>query len=143
MNLTTRPNQADLPNELDLDEDLDVEFVAEAPSSSAAPITLELSAEACGQRLDKVIAGLVPEYSRARLQLWIDSGHVTVDGKPARGKDTVYGDETIVILPQAAPEDEAYKAEPIDLDIVYEDEHILVINKPAGLVVHPGAGNWS
>jgi 23S rRNA pseudouridine1911/1915/1917 synthase len=143
VNLTTKPNAADLPNELDLDEDLEGDFIAASPQASAPPITLELTADACGQRLDKVIAGLVPEYSRARLQLWIDSGHVTVDGKPARGKDTVYGDETVVILPQAAPEDEAYKAEPIALDIVHEDEHILVVNKPAGLVVHPGAGNWS
>jgi 23S rRNA pseudouridine1911/1915/1917 synthase len=68
---------------------------------------------------------------------------VLVDGKPARGKDTAYGDETVVIAPQSAPEDEAYKPEAVPLNIIYEDEHILVVNKPAGLVVHPGAGNWS
>ncbi|HEY4581685.1 MAG TPA: 23S rRNA pseudouridine(1911/1915/1917) synthase RluD [Lysobacter sp.] len=108
-----------------------------------SPITLELTPEACGQRLDKVVAGLVPQFSRSRLQLWFEAGHVKVDGKPARGKDTAYGDETVVIEPQAAPEDTAYTPEQIALDIVHEDEHILVVNKPAGLVVHPGAGNWS
>jgi len=119
------------------DADADDEF------DDFSPITLQLDASHCGQRLDKVVAGLVPQYSRARLQMWIEDGHVTVDGKTARGKDTVYGDETVVVNPQPAPEDEAYKPEPIALDIVHEDEHIIVVNKPAGLVVHPGAGNWS
>jgi 23S rRNA pseudouridine1911/1915/1917 synthase len=77
------------------------------------------------------------------LQLWFDAGHVLVDGKPARGKDTAYGDETVLITPQSAPEDNCYTPEDIAIDIVFEDEHIMVINKPAGLVVHPGAGNWS
>ncbi|MFC0168327.1 RluA family pseudouridine synthase [Pseudoduganella danionis] len=109
-----------------------------------APIELNLSSEVCGQRLDKVISHLVPQFSRGRLQMWITDGHVTVDGKVAKStKDTVYGDEKIVILPQPAPEDEAFKPEPIPLNIVYEDEHLIVINKPAGLVVHPGNGNWS
>ena len=58
-------------------------------------------------------------------------------------QDGDYGDEKIVILPQPAPEDEAFKPEAMELNIVYEDEHLIVINKPAGLVVHPGAGNWS
>jgi len=149
--LTPTPNPADLPLdpdfELDLDAELDDEIdAAEAPlhvGIDLSPITLELSEEACGHRLDKVIAGMVPQFSRSRLQLWFDAGHVLVDGKPARGKDTAYGDETVVILPQSAPEDEAYTPEAIDLNIVFEDEHIIVINKPAGLVVHPGAGNWA
>jgi 23S rRNA pseudouridine1911/1915/1917 synthase len=125
--------------------DFDDEFDVELPPAGAdfSPITLQLTADACGQRLDKVIAQMVPQFSRSRLQMWIDEGHVTVDGKVARGKDTVYGDEVVVVSPQKAPEDEAYKPEPIDLDIVFEDEHIIVVNKPAGLVVHPGAGNWS
>ncbi|WP_202416694.1 RluA family pseudouridine synthase [Duganella qianjiadongensis] len=109
-----------------------------------APIELQLTSEVCGQRLDKVISHLVPQFSRGRLQMWITDGYVTVDGKVAKStKDTVYGDEKIVILPQPAPEDEAFKPEPIPLNIVYEDEHLIVINKPAGLVVHPGNGNWS
>jgi 23S rRNA pseudouridine1911/1915/1917 synthase len=143
--LTPAPISADLPLDPDFDDEIDVDEVAFlAPSGiDLSPITLHLDEAACGQRLDKVVASLVPQFSRSRLQLWFDGGHVLVDGKTARGKDTAYGDETIEVLPQPAPEDTAFAPEEIVLNIVYEDEHILVINKPAGLVVHPGAGNWS
>lgn len=117
------------------------EYEGAAPDLS--PITLKLTEQFCGVRLDKVLSQLVPDFSRSRLQQWIDSGHVTVDGRPARGKTLALGDETIVILPQAAPEDQAYKPEPLPLSIVHEDAAILVLDKPAGLVVHPAAGNWS
>lgn len=143
MILTVTPNPADLPFDPDFDDEIDEHLAPPEAGTDLSPITLELSADACGQRLDKVIAGLVPQFSRSRLQLWFDAGHVLVDGKPARGKDTAYGDETVVILPQSAPEDAAYTPEPMALAIVHEDEHIIVINKPAGLVVHPGAGNWT
>ena len=143
MILTPTPNSADLPEDPDFDDELDAEFAPAATGSDLSPITLELAPDACGQRLDKVVAGLVPQFSRSRIQQWFEGGHVLVDGKPKRGKDTAYGDETVVILPQSAPEDQAYTPEAIDLDIVHEDEHIIVINKPAGLVVHPGAGNWA
>jgi 23S rRNA pseudouridine1911/1915/1917 synthase len=89
------------------------------------------------------VAGLVPQFSRSRLQQWFDEGHILVDGKPAKGKATAYGDETVHVVPQPAPEDTAFTPEAMELNIVYEDEAILVINKPAGLVVHPGSGNWS
>jgi 23S rRNA pseudouridine1911/1915/1917 synthase len=140
---TPTPNSADLPVDPDFDDELDAELLPSEIGIDLSPITLELTPDACGHRLDKVVAGLVPQFSRSRIQLWFDGGHVLVDGKPARGKDTAYGDETVVIVPQSAPEDEAYTPEQIDLNIVFEDEHIIVINKPAGLVVHPGAGNWS
>ena len=144
MILTTKPNSADSSSDHDLEADFDGDILPDGDDDGLAPIELELTREACGQRLDKVIAGLVPQFSRGRLQMWIDDGFVTVDGKVARSnKDTVYGDEKIVILPQPAPEDEAFKPEAMELNIVYEDEHLIVINKPAGLVVHPGAGNWS
>jgi 23S rRNA pseudouridine1911/1915/1917 synthase len=109
----------------------------------AAPILLKLTPDACGLRLDKVLATLVPQYSRSRLQQWIESGRVTVDGEAARTKMTVFGDENIAIQPQAAPEEQAFRPEPMALAIVYEDASIAVIDKPAGLVVHPAAGNWS
>ena len=109
----------------------------------AAPILLKLTPDACGLRLDKVLATLVPQYSRSRLQQWIESGRVTVDGEAARTKMTVFGDENVVILPQAAPEEQAFRPEPMTLAIAYEDASIAVIDKPAGLVVHPAAGNWS
>jgi 23S rRNA pseudouridine1911/1915/1917 synthase len=106
-------------------------------------IELKLTSDVCGDRLDKVIARLVPQFSRSRLQQWIEAGHVSVNGEPARGKMTVFGDETVSILPQPAPEDEAFHPESMDLKIVYEDAAIIVLDKPAGLVVHPAAGNWS
>ncbi|ATQ77468.1 MULTISPECIES: RluA family pseudouridine synthase [Massilia] len=147
MILTPTPNSADLPLdpdlEIDIDDEAGDEYVLPAVGIDLSPIHLELTPDACGHRLDKVIAGLVPQFSRSRLQLWFEAGHVLVDGKPARGKDTAYGDEAVVILPQSAPEDEAYTPEAMELNIVFEDEHIIVINKPAGLVVHPGAGNWA
>jgi 23S rRNA pseudouridine1911/1915/1917 synthase len=131
-----------LPFDPDFDDEIEPDF-APGEGADLSSITLTLTPEACGQRLDKVVAALVPQFSRSRIQLWFDGGHVKVDGKAARGKDTAYGDETVVIEPQSAPEDTAYTAEALDLVIVYEDDDIMVINKPAGLVVHPGAGNWS
>ncbi|AKZ63071.1 pseudouridine synthase [Herbaspirillum hiltneri N3] len=117
--------------------------VVEEFTDGAEPITLKLTDDACGVRLDKVLSGLVPQYSRSRIQQWIEGGHVTVDGNPARTKMTVLGDELVVITPQAAPEDNAFQPEPMDLRIIHEDKAIMVIDKPAGLVVHPAAGNWS
>ena len=93
------------------------------------------------QRLDQAVASLLPQYSRARLQLWIKSGGLTVDGKRARSKDRVDGGERIVVAVEQ--ENTTDHAEDIPLDIVFEDDQILVLNKPPGLVVHPGAGNPS
>jgi 23S rRNA pseudouridine1911/1915/1917 synthase len=115
----------------------------EAAAAGSSPLTLKLTSEFCGVRLDKALSQLLPEFSRSRLQQWIDSGHVSVDGKPARGKNTMLGDETIIVEPQEAPEEQAFKPEDIPLAIVHEDKSILVIDKPAGLVVHPAAGNWT
>lgn len=109
-----------------------------------APITLQLEPESCGVRLDKVLATHLPQYSRGRLQQWIEEGHVSVDGKPATVlRATMYGDEKIVILPQISQAEQAYLPEAVDFDVVYEDDDLIIINKPVGLVVHPGAGNWS
>ena len=125
------------------DNDFDADFEGETLGDPLAPIELELTKEVCGERLDKVVARLVPQFSRGRLQSWIEEGHITVDGKPAKVRATVYGDEKILVIPQPAPEDVAFTPEDVPLDIVFEDDNLLVINKPAGLVVHPGAGNWS
>jgi 23S rRNA pseudouridine1911/1915/1917 synthase len=140
MGLTVRlPVLADSP-ELSKDDEVD-DFQAE--DAVIAPLELKLTSQACGQRLDKIVSQLLPQYSRSRLQQWIEAGHITVDGQPGKAKMTVYGDETIVVLPQPAAEDEAFKPEAMNLPIVYEDAAILVVDKPAGLVVHPAAGNWS
>jgi len=117
------------------------EYEGAAPASS--PITLKLTAKFCGVRLDKALSQLLPEFSRSRLQQWIDAGHVSVDGQPAKGKTPMLGDETIVVEPQEAPEEQAFSPEPMPLSIIHEDKAILVIDKPAGLVVHPAAGNWT
>ena len=107
------------------------------------PIELALSAEDCGIRLDKVLSRLVPQYSRSRIQQWIDAGYVTIDGEIAKAKVTAFGDEHVRILPQAAPEELAFNPEAMDLAVIYEDASLLVIDKAAGVVVHPAAGNWS
>ncbi len=95
-----------------------------------------------GLRLDQVLARLLPEYSRSRLQEWVVSEQVLLDGERAISKQKVWGGEKLDVLPQLRASDQPYLAEDIPLDIVYEDETLLVINKPVGLVVHPGSGNW-
>jgi 23S rRNA pseudouridine1911/1915/1917 synthase len=96
--------------------------------------------ELAGQRLDQALAQMFPQFSRSRLKTWILQGFVTVDEREMRPRDAVSGGESIVLLPQAEIA-VISKPEALDLDIVYEDEDLLVVNKPAGLVVHPGAGN--
>ena len=96
--------------------------------------------ELAGQRLDQALARMFPDYSRSRLKAWLLDGSVLVDGAPWRPRDRVQGGETVVVTVQAAA---AVRAEPeaMRLDVIFEDDDLLVINKPAGLVVHPGAGN--
>lgn len=98
--------------------------------------------EAKGQRLDKVLAELFPQYSRSQLQTWLKEGHLLIDGVSLDGKKKVQGNEVVSLIPQM---DELIEDLPEDmpLDIFYEDASILVINKPAGLTVHPGAGQRS
>lgn len=96
--------------------------------------------ELAGLRLDQALARMFPEYSRSRLKEWLLAGAITVDGGAKRPRDAVAGGETVSLEPQLEPEVRA-APEPIGLDVVYEDEDLLVVNKPAGLVVHPGAGN--
>lgn len=93
-----------------------------------------------GQRLDQAVAQLFPDYSRSRIQGWIKEGELTVNGKVLRPRDKLSGGEKIVVAATIALIEE-HKPEAIDLDVIYEDEHILIINKPSGLVVHPAAGH--
>ena len=93
-----------------------------------------------GARLDQALAQLFPQYSRSRIQQWIRSGHAILDGRQSKQKELVAGGERVEIQVHVEP-DERWIAEPIELDIVDEDEALMVVNKPAGLVVHPGAGN--
>jgi 23S rRNA pseudouridine1911/1915/1917 synthase len=98
--------------------------------------------ELAGYRLDQALAQMFPEYSRSRLKAWLLGGSVLVDGEVMRPRDRVAGGETVAL--QAVPEVVVRAApEAMALDIVFEDDALLVVNKPAGLVVHPGAGNAS
>lgn len=101
-----------------------------------------VSEELGGVRLDQVAVHLFPDYSRARLQLWIKSGNLLVDGKVYKAKAKLLGGETLTLEAEVEAHDH-WKAEEIPLDIVFEDESIMVVNKPIGLVVHPAAGNRS
>ena len=101
---------------------------------------LDLPPDLAGLRLDQALARLLPQYSRSRLQGWIDAGAVQVDGRQLRGRDKVVGGEKVRIEARVEPEGHV-TAEEIPLDIVFKDRALVVINKPAGLVVHPGAGN--
>ena len=101
---------------------------------------LRLPASSAGLRFDQALARALPQYSRARLKAWIESGAVEVDGRPLRPRDKVLGGEQIRIeaqLPLAAE----VAAEELPLAVVFKDRDLIVIDKPPGLVVHPGAGN--
>ncbi|WP_215360227.1 RluA family pseudouridine synthase [Polynucleobacter sp. JS-JIR-II-b4] len=106
-------------------------------------ISLDIPLEMAGERLDKVLAGSLPDYSRNRLKAWVEAGAVMVDGKVTKARYLLHGGESIKVFPQEMPEQFAFSPENIPLDVVYEDEAIIVVNKPPGLVVHPAAGNWS
>ena len=101
-----------------------------------------VSDDCSGMRFDQVLAKLLPAYSRSRLQEWIAAGQATLDGATVAAKQKVWGGEAIAVQPQIHPAEQPYQAENIALDIVYEDDALLVVNKPVGLVVHPGSGNW-
>lgn len=93
-----------------------------------------------GLRLDQAAAVLFADFSRERLKDWIKDGRLTIEGKPGKPKDRVVGGEALVLLAELEVETPATPQD-IPLTVIYEDEHLLVIDKPAGMVVHPGAGN--
>ena len=93
-------------------------------------------------RFDQVLALMIPQHSRSRLQAWIKAGFVAIDRTDATAKSKIFGGEHVIVKPQASAEELSFRAEAIDLDILFEDDTLLIINKPPGLVVHPGSGNW-
>lgn len=112
--------------------------------SRTEPLVLSVPDACSGRRLDQVLAELLPQHSRNRLQGWVRDGLVSVDGKPeGEPKRKLLGGEQLTIAEPLNAQTLAEQPEDIPLDIVYEDECLLVINKPPGLVVHPGSGNWS
>jgi 23S rRNA pseudouridine1911/1915/1917 synthase len=104
------------------------------PRSAVIPVV------SAGSRLDQVLSDQFPEFSRSRLQQWIKQGLVELDGRPCKAKQRVRGGEVIELWPVLQDEIDAV-AQAIELDVVYEDPQLLVIDKPAGLVMHPAAGN--
>ena len=105
---------------------------------------LRVTGEEYGMRLDQFVSKHRPEYSRSRIQQWIKDGLIRLNGQPARAKDKLKGGEVVELDLQKALdsiEAEDWSPQEIPLDIVYEDEYILLVNKQAGLVVHPGSGN--
>ncbi|MBA4382706.1 MAG: 23S rRNA pseudouridine(1911/1915/1917) synthase RluD [Sideroxydans sp.] len=110
--------------------------------ASSSPLEMRVPMQHGGLRFDQILTKLLPEYSRSRLQDWIEQGLVTVNGKVATAKLKVWGGERVCVTPQTLPSEQPYIAQDIPIDIVYEDDDIVIVNKHVGLVVHPGSGNW-
>ncbi len=105
-------------------------------------LSAEVSEDLAGNRLDRIAANLFPRYSRARLQSLIKTGDLLVNGKESRAKERLQPGDRITVTIEPNPTLE-YQAEQLPLNIVFEDESLIVLNKEAGLVVHPAAGNWT
>jgi len=111
-----------------------------AAMSDIIQLNAEVPTELGGQRLDQVAAQLFSEYSRSRLSSWIKEGSLTVDGAVLRPRDLVHGGAILSLRAEREAQGD-WVAQDIELNIVYEDDHLLVLDKPAGLVVHPAAGH--
>ncbi|WP_444895249.1 23S rRNA pseudouridine(1911/1915/1917) synthase RluD [Microbulbifer sp. SSSA005] len=103
-------------------------------------LDIQVPANMAGRRLDQAAAELIPDFSRARLQSWIKGGQLTLNGAPAKAKEKLFGGELIQLRAELEPQG-SWAAQDLDLNIMYEDDSLMVVNKPAGLVVHPAAGN--
>ena len=121
----------------------DISQVTEHQPAEHQLVRQHIPLEYASQRLDSVLVKMFPDYSRSRLQQWIRAGKVLLDGQVPRPRDKVIGEEMLELHIEPEVCVEEVQAEDIPLDIVYEDEDILVVNKPAGLVVHPAAGHSS
>ena len=121
------------------EEDFDWEDAA--AESSAESLSATVPRELAGLRIDLALANLFPQYSRNRLQAWLKSGHVLVDGEQLAGSAKTIGGETIALTAPPAADVMAPKAQRMALAIVFEDSDLIVVDKPVGLIVHPGAGN--
>ena len=113
----------------------DWEDAFRAPLAARVPLALS------GLRLDQALARMFPQYSRNRLQAWLKAGHILVDGVHGEGSSKAIGGERIELAPPPAPDAAMPAAQRMTLDIVFEDDDLIVVNKRAGLIVHPGAGN--
>ena len=105
-------------------------------------LELIIPMKSTGKRVDIVLQELMPIYSRAKVQAWIKSGYILLDRKKTTSKDIVLGGERVSVEVQQDQKILQFEAENIPLNIIYEDEHLFVINKDKNMVVHPAVGNW-
>lgn len=124
--------------ELEEDND-DLAFQA----AESENVVLTVPNELAGMRLDAALAKMLPEYSRSRITTWIKDGFVRCNDQITTPKDKLIGGEVLSVQIQQSNENQAFEPETMDLNIVFEDDTVMVLNKPAGLVVHPAAGNWT
>ena len=128
---------ADAPEAADHDEGVELSAASEVRA-------FVIGAAEHGLRLDRALAALVPEFSRSYLQQLIDAGMVEVQGRVlTKTSATVHAGEAGQIELRPTPQSQAFKPEPLALAVLYEDEHLRIIDKPVGLVVHPAPGHWS
>ncbi len=111
-------------------------------TDDADSVSSSVPDDCAGQRFDQALAKMFPDYSRSRLQGWLKDGHILLDGKQVDGKTKVWGGEQVEMAPQLLPDELAFVPQDVPLDILYEDDTLLILDKVAGLVVHPGSGNW-
>jgi len=114
--------------------------VRAAPAVQNLEHRLELPPSPGGLRLDLALSQALSQYSRSRLAGWIKAGDVQVDGRLVRPRETMYGGESVVVRAQAVADDRV-EPQAMKIAVVYQDRHVMVVDKPVGLVVHPGAGN--
>ncbi|WP_085318205.1 RluA family pseudouridine synthase [Derxia lacustris] len=125
------------------DAESDDDQVWSASAHGVAPLIALAPMDAAGERIDRIAAQLFSQHSRARIQAWIEDGRLSIDGKPANARSKLRGGEQLSLDPAPDPASMAFLPEPIDFPVLYEDATVIVIDKPAGLVVHPAVGNWS
>ena len=109
-------------------------------SDALAPFELSIPAELASERIDRALAALRPEISRSTFQRWIDEGRVSAEGRAVRARDRAKAGMVLVVRPLPPPASDAVP-QPMELAILFEDEHLVVLEKPAGLVVHPAPGH--
>lgn len=132
-----RLDQGQTPVEDPLEDDPDL------PEPPPGPARFTVAAQHGGWRLDRAIAAVLPTVSRSRIQGWIEQGGARINSQAARARDRVAAGDEVEVDVQESAEAAAFRPEAMHLPIVFEDESLIVIDKPPGLIVHPGAGNWS
>jgi len=131
-------------DEADISDEGPADLIDQRPGDAVEQRLGVVAREWHAQRLDKLLVQLAPEFSRSHLQSLIERGHVQVDGVVmATASRKVLSGQKVLLELVPTLESRAFKPEAMDLNLVFEDEHLMVVNKPPGLVVHPAAGNWS